>query len=352
MSESLAEVATRHQVYLEGLKTGEAKKVDDFLRAAARDIRKKLGGVDLQGIDRRRMEQLASVVGNTTSRQMTKFTNGVMEQGKLLAQYEAELEARTLSGVINVTMSIPTALQLETAVFSTPFTEGTLMEPLFANVGIEAKSRIEKAIRLGYYQGETTPEIISRLVGTPSRAFKDGVLGTVKINAETVTRTALQHIAQQARESIWGSNKKYIKAVQWLSVIDSRTSSQCRSLDGQVFEHGKGPRPPIHYNCRSTTKAVLHNNAFEKGATRAARSSADARKINYISAKTNYYEWLKDQPGAFQDSVLGKARAKLLRDGGLSAERFAKLQLGKNFRPLTLTAMKDLEPVAFNRAGI
>jgi hypothetical protein len=36
----------------------------------------------------------------------------------------------------------------------------------------------------------------------------------------------------------------------------------------------------------------------------------------------------------------------------LSAERFAELQLGRNFEPLTLDQMKSLDPVAFSRAGM
>lgn len=52
------------------------------------------------------------------------------------------------------------------------------------------------------------------------------------------------------------------------------------------------------------------------------------------------------------DIAIGTTRAKLLRSGGLSAERFAELQLGTNFQPLTLDEMRRLEPKAFARAGI
>ena len=45
-------------------------------------------------------------------------------------------------------------------------------------------------------------------------------------------------------------------------------------------------------------------------------------------------------------------RGKLSREGGLTAERFAALQLDKNFKPLTLDQLKELEPLAFDRAGI
>ena len=66
----------------------------------------------------------------------------------------------------------------------------------------------------------------------------------------------------------------------------------------------------------------------------------------------SYYDWLKQQPAAFQDKAIGPVRAKLFREGGLSIERFSELQLDRNFSPLTLVQMKALEPLAFERAGI
>ena len=49
--------------------------------------------------------------------------------------------------------------------------------------------------------------------------------------------------------------------------------------------------------------------------------------------------------------AIGPVRGKLLRNGGLSADRFSELQLGQNFQPLTLEQMQELEPLAFKRAG-
>jgi hypothetical protein len=49
---------------------------------------------------------------------------------------------------------------------------------------------------------------------------------------------------------------------------------------------------------------------------------------------------------------LGPVRGKLLRDGGLSAEKFASLNVDKNYAPLTLESMKEIDPIAFKKAGI
>ncbi|RYE69683.1 MAG: phage head morphogenesis protein, partial [Oxalobacteraceae bacterium] len=88
---------------------------------------------------------------------------------------------------------------------------------------------------------------------------------------------------------------------------------------------------------------------LSKGGTRASVGDGGAQQVR---ADLSYYEWLVLQPAAFQDKAIGPVRAKLLRDGGLSVQRFSDLQLGRNFAPLTLQQMKALEPIAFERANI
>ena len=88
---------------------------------------------------------------------------------------------------------------------------------------------------------------------------------------------------------------------------------------------------------------------FAKSATRA---SVGADGGQQVAADLDYYHWLQQQPAAFQTEALGPVRAKLFREGGLSVERFAELQLDRNFTPLTLRQMIDLEPLAFERARI
>ena len=157
----------------------------------------------------------------------------------------------------------------------------------------------------------------------------------------------MQHVASTARFQTWDANADLLTGYQWVSTLDSRTTQQCRSLDGQKFKLGEGPRPPLHIGCRSTTVADLDDGLdfLDEGATRSSLTGP-------VDADLTYYQWLKRQPAAFQDSAIGPKRGKLLRAGGLSAERFSELQLDRNFQPLTLAEMRQLEPQAFARAGI
>jgi len=103
----------------------------------------------------------------------------------------------------------------------------------------------------------------------------------------------------------------------------------------------------VTHNCRSTTVPVLDESLdfLDEGATRA---SVDGP----VDANETYYSWLKKQPKGFQDSAIGKTRGNLLRNGGLSADEFAKLNLNRNFEPLTLDEMQAKAPEVFERAGV
>lgn len=125
----------------------------------------------------------------------------------------------------------------------------------------------------------------------------------------------------------------------------------CAALDLKEFPMDKGPRPPQHVNCRCTTTAVL----IEKFAAlnvRSVRPSVGPDGAEPQSAGVSYFAWLKQQPEPFVVEAIGAKRAKLLLSGGLSSDRFAQLQLDKNFEPITLAEAKLLEPLAFKDAGL
>ena len=354
----LIEFATRHQVYLEGLKTGEANKAADFLLKIDKEIGGRLAGRDLTKFSRSRLDRLLKSVKADLKVLAGEFTDFVAQDSIDLAKYERDFEIKSLDKVAEYEWAVPTVAQLKTAIFNNPLTisgvgQGELLKPFIRDLTTRQLNEIAGAINAGYYEGATTNQILQIIRGTRAANFQDGILARTNRNAKTIVRTALQHSAQQARQEVWNNNSDIVKRVKWVSTLDSRTSPQCRTLDGTTFPINKGPRPPIHINCRSTTVAVLDDryDFLREGAQRASRDPSTGQ-IKRVDSNETYYSWLKKQPKYFQESVLGKSRTALLRRGNLSAERFAKLQLNKNFEPLTLDEMKALEPAAFERAGL
>jgi len=246
----------------------------------------------------------------------------------------------------------PSANQIYAAAIARPMTSGktaTLLEPFISEWSSRSVTAIENTVRQGFFEGRTNQQIVKDIIGTKANGYQDGIIDVTRRSAETVVRTSIQHVAQVARNEVYAANADIVARYEWVSTLDARTTPQCQALDSREFEIGKGPLPPLHPNCRSSVAPVISNKyireTLREGATRSAYRGP-------VSANLSYYEWLKTQLPSFQNEAMGPVKAKLLRDGGLSAQRFQELQLGRNFEPLTLDEMKKLEPVAFNRAGL
>jgi hypothetical protein len=127
---------------------------------------------------------------------------------------------------------------------------------------------------------------------------------------------------------------------QWVSTLDSRTSDICRSRDGMKFywDDKTKPKPPAHFRCRSTTKPLLSPefDFLQEGATRASSGDSGGKPV---PANQTYYEFLKNQPSAYQDEVLGKTKGLIFRNAGLSPEEFRKITVNDLGQPLTLKEM-------------
>tara|TARA_B100000678_G_scaffold237062_1_gene206782 strand:+ start:6012 stop:7076 length:1065 start_codon:yes stop_codon:yes gene_type:complete len=348
--EQLIQQTSRHAVYLEGRKTAAANDIVELLADVEERVLGRLSRVDITQFSRARLEKLLSAIQGVME---SAFTGDIKDAWRAqvieLADYEAGFEQRSLSSVtVNYDYVLPTATQIETAAFLTPLSvtgpdKGKLLDAFYADWTQDQITRVNGAIRAGAVQGQTTGQIVSGL--------RDLELPINRRNLSTMVRTGLAHASTQARQATWNRNSDIVKGERMVAVLDMRTSTFCRSIDGKVYPLGEGPRPPFHPGCRTTTVAALDDRfAFlEDDATRRAR---DESGVGYVDANTTYYSWLKTQPKDFIESVIGTTRTKLLLNGGISSERFAELQLNKNFKPLTLKQMKDLEPLAFMRAGL
>lgn len=361
----LIQQATRHAAHLERLKSGYVKDLLPLLDSMQSNIIGRLASQDITAWTTRRLTKQLTAIGGLMERAYQgNIKDKWREQLLELADYEAGFESRSLNEIaVNYDFDLPSETQLKSAVFTEPLhvagpDGGKLLESFYADWTDNQIKKTTGIIRLGFAQGKTTSQVV--------RDIRDfgGLADQSRRSLETVARTSLQHAANQARQQTWAANSDIIKKVRWVSTLDTRTSTICQSLDGTEYPIDSGPRPPIHPSCRSTTVAVLDDRfkVLEEGATRRDRDPVTG-KVGSAPAKQTYYSWLKGQPQDVQESIIGKTRAKLLTDGGLSSERFAELQLGKNFEPLktitrggkTITPieqMRELEPVAFSRAGL
>ena len=206
---------------------------------------------------------------------------------------------------------------------------GETISKAFRGLAAKQANQFNQIVRTGLLSGEPTPDIVRQLVGDLDFGEKAKTikqlnmaggevtkLATHQIN--TIVRTSVNQVSNAASQSVYKANKKITKEYRYISTLDSRTSAVCRNLDGQIFLYGKGPEPPQHFGCRSTTVPVIDykGNGWPAppSVTTAKRASADGP----VPANTTYGKWLYDNrksgtkftPGPEQVKALGKEKAK------------------------------------------
>jgi SPP1 gp7 family putative phage head morphogenesis protein len=349
---SLADIATRRQVHLERLKTSISNESVEILKAIGPSVEKELIGLGVERLSELSKKELDALLLKLRARNdeiINKALKSATKNFEELAGDESDFERKALAGATKATIKINGVTAAETYAYALEnpvAATGEMLSDFFAKFTEKQSEQVSSIIAKGYANGVNTPDIVRAIKGTKKLNYSDGIIAAARHNITAIVRTAVQHVASSARFATWEANSDIVKRYRFVATLDGRTSQICRSTDGETYELGKGPRPPLHINCRSTTVAVIEEFAFlDEGATRA---SADG----YQDAKETYYSWLEKQPASFQDSAIGPTRGKLFRNGGLSADKFARLNLGSNFQPLTLAEMRKLEPLAFETAGL
>lgn len=349
-SDYLKQIATRHQVYLERLKAGSIKsweKAVSDLEKAIIQVVKLIDDDSISSLSRRSLEKLLSKLQVAQEEVLVRHLSQFSDELEELANYEAGFEARSLKSAIDVEQVAVAKKAYQAALRNPLSTTGELLEPFISDWKRKEIKAVNDTVRKAWSEGWTVQELTQAIRGTKALGYSDGLVAGIGNRAKTVARTSIQHVASTARMQTLVENSDILDGYVWVSTLDGRTSQTCRSLDGKFFQFGKGPTPPIHPNCRSTMVPELNDeyDFLREGGTRASKDGP-------VDSDLSYYEWLKTQSPEFQDSALGPARGQLFREGGLSAEKFAKLNLGRNFQPLTLEEMRKLEPLAFEKAGL
>jgi SPP1 gp7 family putative phage head morphogenesis protein len=355
--QALTTIATRHQVFLERLKTQTAVDFSSVLPKISDAIAEIMSKLDVDTMDKLTRNQLRGLLIDLKLKQselINKAQEKLVDDLKALNKYETDFEARTLEGALaaggasKIALKVPTFPSSWKSTIQQPLSAtGQLLEPFISGWGESQVAGVDAAVMKAWGEGRTVSQLMRDIRGTKSLNYQDGLAAVSRRQAEAIARTSVQHVAQQARMATWDENSDLIIGYTFVATLDGRTTSKCRSLDGQTFEMGKGPVPPVHVNCRSTTipKLPKEFDFLDEGATRSS-------KDGYVAADQTYYGWLKTQPESFQDEVLGPSRAKLFREGGLTAEKFAALNMGKNFEPMTLAQMQVKEPQLFDKTGV
>lgn len=312
--------------------------VKPYLKEMKAIIRKEVAAFDSEARTKARLEKLLKDLVNVLSKHATGWEKQLIEDLKAFAEYEVNYQADTISDWVNVDLVNPSLAQVWAAAEFEPLDLGTGpidFNKMIDDWGEDEVSRLVMGVKTGFVQGHSVRRIIKDVTGA------GGLADISQRNAEAVAHTAVAHVSSEARMETYKENADIIIGFEWVSTLDSRTSDICRSRDGQKFlwDDKVKPKPPAHYRCRSTTVPLLDDEfAFlDEGAQRASKGAEGGKPV---SADLTYYSWLKQQPAAFQDEVLGKTKGLIFRNSGLTPEEFRALSTDDLGRGLTLEEMK------------
>lgn len=353
VNERLADDAIRHALDTTRYSNGVVKRLIALLNRVDADLFRQL----TEALERlpasqftvERLDALLQSVRELNARAYESLRHGLDVEMRDLAGYEADHQAQLFASTLPAEVSF-TRINVEqaySAALARPM-QGRLMREWAASIEADKMTRIRDALRIGYVEGQTIDQMARRIRGTRARGYEDGIIEIDRRNAAAVVRTATQHVASVTRNRFYEANADLIKGERYTATIDGRTTLRCASLDGKVFELGKGPMPPVHWNCRSVRTPILKSwrelgiDADELSAS--TRASMDGQ----IPEETTFGEWLRGKPAAFQDEYLGKTKGKLFRDGKLSIDRF----VSRNGDELTLDELRARDAEAFRRAGV
>ncbi len=381
----------RHQIFLMRLSGGVRNKIIKLLDATERDmaeeIRRRLAQGSGQGLTSANVKRMEALIKVLTAMRMDAWKIAEQEwidEMLALAKAEPAFAAGLTKTVAPVTLvtELPPAGLLRSIVTSRPF-QGRVMREWARSIAQTDVRRISDAIKIGMVQSETNQQIARRVVGSASLRGRDGVTQITRRNAEAITRTAINHVANHAKREFFKANSDLFDNEQYVATLDGVTTAICMSLDGKMFKIGKGPIPPLHFNCRSLRVAVLSAtvlgnrpmkpvteklllreytkaNGLPKVTSRGAlprgsRGQFDIfargrtrELIGQVPADLDYGTFLKRQPIGFQNDVLGNTKGLLFRNGGLTLDKF----VSRTGSELNLSQLARRHTDAFIQAGL
>ncbi len=362
MTDILVQQSARHSVYTQRYAGYLANLFDPYLDDLIKEFRVIMSSAPDTSQDLREINRIIREYRKASLIVYGKYNeDALLNELEGFAVNEGEFSKDGLQAAIkntSVTAVRPTDNQLWAAVRATPLTfpdsNGVkLLEPFIRDWESAQIDKVGNIIRAGYITGKSNYQIVQDVAG------KSGYLrNQTSDSIKAMVRTSTNHISNTARQKTYADNDDIVTGYEWVSVLDMRTSSICRSLDGNTYKYDdpSAPVPPAHPNCRSTTAPILDGrfNIDDSVATMAAKGVSGKEQV---VAATTYYSWLKEQGAqgskgrAFVQDVLGKERGLLFLDGGLSADQFKKLTIDELFQPIPLSELRKKRSLqlAFDR---
>ena len=321
---SLYDKLTRHQVYLEGLKSWFSSDFNDTLDV----LNRRVMNIFLDAPERQ-LGDLTAAQYRNFERRISRQLDSIIKRSKEVLWNDLKdvnaADNEMLQGILKSERSTRRKMPSNAVVWNqvtkrTVGATGTTLDEMIDAFYANLKATILKEVRKARIDNDSVDDLITTMKGTRAANNRDGLMNKFKNQSNSVLATALQHITSVSQNQY---ERIFYERYRWVAVLDSRTTHICRSRNGKTWAYGRGPVPPAHYNCRSKIVPV------------------DDDRRNYPET---YFGWVREQPFNVLSDIVGIEAARRIRAGKGSdtefpqymSERKLNVDQFKNKLPLIL----------------
>lgn len=350
----LLDLATRQQIYVEGVKAQFGREFNFVLAQLRDDLKKLLGRVKYKTLDGMSKAELNAFVISLRKSQSvvySNYTTQILEQLREFMTVDLEVSRRVIAtSFVELNDDAPNAKPLSdstssillqeqsneanifplygiaaitsnsdklwSSVINAPIpANGFYLTPFVKGFAVSAQASVENIIRKAWANGWTIDETLTAITGEDNKQGASSQLQKIGQQAAAVIGTAVQHTSQIVYGAV--ASAAYAR-YQWLSVMDSHTSNICIDRNGQIYIFGRGPLPPGHILCRSHIAGVIVGNDDNEPET--------------------LYTFLRRQPQVVLADLFGSSSADEIQSDKFKAKdssRFTSAQ------PLTLAEFRS-----------
>ena len=273
---------------LQGLSLLQSEFVEDQLRRA----------LPLEMRDQIRSIQISPQFAQSVATVDPTAINVVALSDDLQAAVTGAPQAFSLTAAQGTTITLP---------------NGKVLAKSFRGLAESQADLFAKTVRNGLLTGESTDKLARRLkgrlrFGQRAQSLRQlaqaggQVTSVANHQVMALVRTSVNQVANASSQQVYEANQSVTKRYRYIATLDGRTSPICRALDGQEFDYGKGPTPPQHFNCRSTTVPLID---YEELGITPPKPGKRRSKDGLVPEDQTYGQWLHNQSKETKADVLG-----------------------------------------------
>lgn len=216
------------------------------LNALAKWLRERIYREGDRITTQKRLDKILEDVRKRASKDYSKLSSQYLQDFNELAADESEFVAAAMATVVLGAVRKPGKVRFEPIVV-----DGKAYRFKDFVGSIEGwTDEIAGAISAGYYEGQSTSQITSVVIGTRDAQYQDGLVDRSRRGIEQVVRTAITDVSTQARLAVIADNDDICYGYRIVATLDTKTSAICRGWDQTVIRNDAKykPRPPFHFN--------------------------------------------------------------------------------------------------------